>query len=87
MHTRSLYASQPYKVGSKKANSWAYIIPAPIVKRYNIDESSILLLRGSEKQDMMTLQFITDSNSNINMIKSTNGESLVTPYHQVSETQ
>lgn len=87
MHTKSIYAIQPYKVGSKNANSWAHVIPAPIVKKYNIDESSILLLRGSEKQDVMTLQFITDCKSIKNVVLPANRESLPTSCQQVPETQ
>lgn len=45
MRNKLVYASQPYKVGSRKANSWAFIIPAPIVKEYEISAETVLVIK------------------------------------------
>jgi len=47
---------QPYEVGSKKAPSLALVIPAGIVKRYQIDTSTAFAVRANTETNLVTLQ-------------------------------
>ena len=58
MCNRTVYAIQPYKVGSRNANSLAFVIPAKVVKRYNINTSTIFALYVDEKRSDLTIQLI-----------------------------
>ena len=42
---KKVYAVQPYQVGQKERKSTAVIIPAGIVKEFNIDKNTILILK------------------------------------------
>ena len=48
MFTRSVYATQPYLVGSKDRKSLAIIIPARLVKEYDVDTSTIFAVRADK---------------------------------------
>jgi antitoxin component of MazEF toxin-antitoxin module len=55
---RSLYALQPYHVGSKDRKSLAVIIPAKVAKQYNLDTSTVFALQVDEDKKRLTLQMI-----------------------------
>ena len=63
-HTRSVYALQPYYVGSKDGKSLAIVIPAKVVKKYNLDNSTIFALRTDDIANTVTLQNINGLNRN-----------------------
>lgn len=52
---KSVYALQPYQVGSKNGKSLAIVIPAQIAKKYDIDTSTIFTLRGDDRTRTVTL--------------------------------
>jgi hypothetical protein len=58
MISRNVYAIQPYQVGTKDRKSLAIIIPAEITREYNIDSSTVLVLRVNQKTRRITLQTI-----------------------------
>jgi antitoxin component of MazEF toxin-antitoxin module len=64
---KSVYALQPYQVGSKDGKSLALIIPAKVAKQYNIDESTVFTLRVDEDTKRIMLQtaneIIMDNNN------------------------
>jgi hypothetical protein len=49
---KSVYVIQPYEVGSKRAKSLAMVIPAKVVKKFNIDTSTIFTLRPTDKREI-----------------------------------
>jgi antitoxin component of MazEF toxin-antitoxin module len=49
---KSVYVVQPYQVGSKRAKSLAMVIPAKVVKKFNIDASTIFTLRPTDKREI-----------------------------------
>jgi antitoxin component of MazEF toxin-antitoxin module len=53
---KSLYAIQPYEVGSKDGKSLALIIPAKVAKQCNVDTSTVFTLRVDEDRKRITLQ-------------------------------
>lgn len=53
---KNVYAIQPYQLVSKNAKSLALVIPAPIVKKYKIDTSTIFALKGNDVTSIVTLQ-------------------------------
>jgi antitoxin component of MazEF toxin-antitoxin module len=55
---KSLYALQPYYVGSKDGKSLALIIPAKVAKRYNVDASTVFTLQVDEAKKRLMLQTI-----------------------------
>ncbi|MFL6457937.1 MAG: hypothetical protein ACJ71G_13355 [Nitrososphaeraceae archaeon] len=55
---KSLYALQPYQVGSKDRKSLALIIPAEITKQYNIDKSTVFTLQVDDDKKRLMLQMI-----------------------------
>jgi hypothetical protein len=61
MDKRSTYVVQPFKVGSKKGNSLALIIPSEIVKGYDINTSTVFALRTNEKTRTVMFQTINDT--------------------------
>lgn len=55
---KSLYALQPYKVGSKHSKSLVVCIPAKIAKECNIDTSTVFALQVDEKTKQVTLHTV-----------------------------
>src|SRR6266516_7001954 len=55
-HMRSLYVIQPYEVGSKKAKSLALVIPAKVVKKYNITISTVFVLKANTQTKTIVLE-------------------------------
>ena len=55
---KSVYALQPYQVGSKNGKSLAIVIPAKVTKKYNIDTSTIFALKADEITSIVTLQTV-----------------------------
>jgi antitoxin component of MazEF toxin-antitoxin module len=66
---KSLYALQPYKVGSKERKSLAIIIPSKVVKQCNVDASTVFTLQVDEDKKRLMLQMIdkviTNNGANI----------------------
>lgn len=54
--TKSVYAIQPYLVGSKHGKSLAVVIPVRVVKRLNLDTSTVPTLEINENTKTITLQ-------------------------------
>jgi hypothetical protein len=52
---KSVYALQPYQVGSKNRKSLAIVIPAQVAKKFDIDTSTIFTLKGDESTRTVTL--------------------------------
>jgi hypothetical protein len=52
---------QPYQVGSKNKRSLVVLIPAEIVKEYNIDTSTIFAVQLDEQKKSITLQVLDTS--------------------------
>jgi antitoxin component of MazEF toxin-antitoxin module len=67
---KSLYALQPYYIGSKDGKSLALIIPAKVAKRYNVDASTVFTLQIDEDKKRLMLQTIDKAITN-NPIAST----------------
>jgi hypothetical protein len=55
---KSLYALQPYQVGSKDRKSLAVIIPAKVAKQYHIDKSTVFTLQIDDDKKRLMLQMI-----------------------------
>jgi hypothetical protein len=55
---KTVYAIQPYHVGSKNAKSLALVIPAKIAKKYQIYTSTIFALKGNDTTRSITLQTV-----------------------------
>jgi antitoxin component of MazEF toxin-antitoxin module len=53
---KSTYILQPYEVGSKKSKSLALVIPAKVVKQYQINTSTAFTLRANAETNLVTLQ-------------------------------
>ncbi len=74
---RSLYVIQPYEVGSKKAKSLALVIPAKVVKKYNITISTVFVLKANTQTKTIVLeQTIYPVNIEPQGIEKPTGESL-----------
>lgn len=58
MEERLIHVLQPFKLGSKKGNSLGLIIPSEIVKRYDINTSTVFALHTDEKTRTVMLQTI-----------------------------
>lgn len=58
MDERSIHVIQPFKLGSRKGNSLGLIIPSQIVKRYDINPSTVFALHADEKTRTVMLQTI-----------------------------
>ena len=63
-HLKNVYAIQPYYVGSKHGKSLAVVIPAKVVKKYNLDPSTIFSLKTDDVTQTMTLQNVKEFNPN-----------------------
>lgn len=77
MTIKSVYALQPYQVGSKNGKSLVLVIPAKVAKKYNIDASTIFALRGDDNTRTVTLQTVKRFN------ETPAGESLEASIQQV----
>ena len=64
VYMKSLYALQPYYIGSKDGKSLALIIPAKVAKRYNVDASTVFTLQVDEDKKRLMLQTIDKSITN-----------------------
>jgi antitoxin component of MazEF toxin-antitoxin module len=53
---KEMYAIQPYMVGSRNAKSLALIIPAEVTKQYEINTSTVFILRIDRKAKCIILQ-------------------------------
>lgn len=80
---KSVYALQPYQVGSKNGKSLVVLIPAEVAKKYNIDTSTIFTLKGDDNTKTVTLQTVHRLDENIISIPA--GQSLEAPSQQISE--
>ena len=58
MIDKDVYPVQPFKVGTKTKTSLALIIPSKIVKRNNIDPSTIFVIRTEENDRKIILERI-----------------------------
>jgi antitoxin component of MazEF toxin-antitoxin module len=56
VYMREIFIVQPYLVGSKKSKSLALIIPAEVVKQYQIDTSTAFALKANAETNLITLQ-------------------------------
>jgi len=63
MSSRITYVSQPYQVGRRDRKSLAFIIPAKIVKKYNIDPSTIFAVRAEQQTNSIVLKIVDLDNS------------------------
>ena len=85
MLSKTTYVSQPYQVGHKDRKSLAFIIPAKIVKKYNIDPSTIFAVRADQQTNSIMLQIVDPQPSYKKDIVTTTptGESLEDSSQQV----
>jgi hypothetical protein len=60
---KEVYAIQPYLVGSKQAKSLALVIPAQVVREYNINPSTVFTLRRTKKTKGIILQSVNNSST------------------------
>lgn len=81
--TKSVFAIQPYQVGSKRGKSLAIIIPSEITKKYNIDKSTVLTLRFDEIRKTILLRTIDEITQHHGSMMSA-GESLEASSQQTS---
>lgn len=56
LQTKSVYALQPYYVGSKRGKSLAVVIPAKVAKKFKLDASTIFYLKADNFTRIVTLQ-------------------------------
>jgi hypothetical protein len=68
--SKSVYALQPYYVGSKRGKSLAIIIPLNVVRKYNFNESTIFALRTDNSRNVITLEAITGLESGVGLGKT-----------------
>jgi len=86
MLDKSTFVIQPYYVGQKDRKSLAAIIPSKIVKKYNIDSSTIFTVRIDQQTNSIMLQIVDPQLPyKKNMITTTTptGESLEDSSQQV----
>ena len=57
---KSVYALQPYYVGSKKSRSLAIVLPAHLVRKFNFNESTIFVVRTDQTKNIIILESIVD---------------------------
>ncbi|MGD9674797.1 MAG: hypothetical protein AB7U98_15125 [Candidatus Nitrosocosmicus sp.] len=57
MNIQKIHVTQPYQVGSKSGKSLAVIIPSRLAKQYNINSSTVFLIRPSTNG--ILFQFLT----------------------------
>jgi len=58
MFPRNVYATQPYLVGSKGRKSLAIIIPARLVKEYDVDTSTIFAVRADKRTKSILMYMV-----------------------------
>lgn len=66
---------QPYRVGSKNGKSLVILIPARIVKEFNINTSTVFMLRKNKEKKTITLETIHELNEQMMLIEGTKDES------------
>jgi antitoxin component of MazEF toxin-antitoxin module len=83
---KTVYALQPYLVGSKNGKSLAIVIPAKVAKKYNIDTSTIFTLRGDGSTEIVTLQTVQrfKGKENESTDMTSDGQRLVPAGQQIS---
>jgi len=79
---KDTYAIQPYHVGSKDTKSLALVIPAEVVRQYDISPSTIFALRLDERTKKITLQNIHEILQEEQMTSA--GKSFAAPSQQTS---
>ena len=79
---KTLYAIQPYQVGSKRGKSLVLSIPAKIAKEWHIDTSTVFVLRTNEKNKTLTLQNISTASKEKQSLMIPAGESLAATSQQ-----
>jgi antitoxin component of MazEF toxin-antitoxin module len=87
MDRKTVYAIQPYKVGSKNANSLAIVLPAKFVKEYNVNTSTVFTLSIDNRTKNMILQTVNQLRqieSEVKNITIPAGKSLVASSVQAS---
>jgi hypothetical protein len=60
---KNLFSVQPYAVGSKTSKSLAIVIPSEVVKKYQINTSTVFVLRGGNSEIVLSFVDI-DNNEN-----------------------
>lgn len=65
---------QPYRVGSKNGKSLVILIPARIVKEFNINTSTVFMLRKNKEKKTITLETIHELNEQMMLIEGTKDE-------------
>lgn len=68
---KSVYALQPYHVGSKKGKSLAIVLPFALVRKYSFNESTVFILRTNEYKNLITLESINGFKKNKRLSKKT----------------
>ncbi len=86
MIEKDVYIVQPYKVGTKVNTSLAMIIPAKIVKKHNIDPSTIFVIRTDEETERKIILERIDIPSQRGRVVSV-GESSEASNQQIPTTQ
>ena len=64
INCKSIYAIQPYEVGSKKGKSMAIVLPAQLVKQNRINTSTILALQTQSNSKTIILHLVNDIEQN-----------------------
>lgn len=72
--SRNIYVMQPYRVGSKNGKSLVILIPARIVKEFNINTSTVFMLRKNKEKKTITLETIHELNEQMMLIEGTKDE-------------
>ena len=57
---KSVYALQPYYVGSKNSKSLVICIPSKVAKEYNLDTSTIFVLQIDQKINKIQSQTLSE---------------------------
>jgi hypothetical protein len=67
--SKSVYALQPYYVGSKRGKSLAIVLPVHLVRKYSLNESTIFLVRSDESKNIITLESMYDLKNNSEVLR------------------
>jgi hypothetical protein len=65
MFPRNVYATQPYLVGSKDRKSLAIIIPARLVKEYDVDTSTIFAVRADKRTKSILMYMVPSQHESL----------------------
>jgi hypothetical protein len=76
MSIKSVYALQPYKAGSKNYKSLVLVIPASVVKQYNINSSTIFTLIANEKLGSVIIKKLNNSENTLEEHQNSNSKNL-----------